>query len=226
VLGLDYLKNDRHLTDDTIKTFNLGFCEADGTIYTNYDLSSLALDSRFFGTALFPIFDLYDQLIGVSARKIQRKSNMDLKYINTVYSKTQHLFGLNVTWQECLKTRKVYVVEGNVDVMMCYQQGIKNVVGMLGSTLKLTQLCLLARFVDEIVFVPDGDDAGRKFLARMLDKDILKHDLEVKFSTVVLPEGYDPDKFLYEKRKNLFLGLENSLFLSLEQRLSDLGSNK
>lgn len=212
MLGFDYLKKERHLTEDTIKTFRLGYYDSIGNIYTNYDLTSVLsqLDQKFVNSVLFPIFDVYDNLIGISARKLNYNNSFDMKYVNTIYSKTQHLFGLNITWKDCLKQNKVYVVEGNIDVLMTYQSGIRNVVGMLGSVLKLTQLCLLSRFVKNVVLVPDGDKVGQKFLEKMNTIQLFKKypNLDLNFSVVTLPEGYDPDKFLYEKGKDAFLLLE------------------
>lgn len=212
--AFEYLRKERQLTDETIRTFHLGYCDQGLNIYgdTEFPGKNLELDYKFEGTVLFPIFNLYNDLIGVSARKLNYNSKVDLKYVNTVYPKTEHLYGLNITWPYCLKERKVYVVEGNVDTLMMYQHGIKNVVGMLGSTIRATQLCLLGRFVDEIIFVPDGDTAGEKLIEKLLKKGkglIDKYyNLEVGFSYVKLPPYFDPDKFLREKGQEQFFKLD------------------
>jgi DNA primase len=222
IAGLKYLKENRHLTDETIQTFQLGYCDANSTIYewSNFSQTGLTLsDPRFKNTALFPIFDLYGDLIAVSGRALS--ADVQPKYINTVYPKTNHLFGLNITWPECLKTKTVYVVEGNVDTMMMYQAGIKNVVGMLGSNLTAKQLCLLSRFAEKIVLVPDGDNAGEKFLEKIKAVIPKKYNnFDVKFSMIQLPKGYDPDKFLFENGKDALLNLEHELFPTLLQRLN------
>jgi len=229
--GIEYLKQVRHLTDDTIKTFHLGYCDSQGYVYadSDFDISHLKLDQRFYNTVWFPIFDLYDQLIGISARNLNYKSKdetpKEIKYINTIYSKAHHLFGLNFTKFDCLQARKVYVVEGNVDTLQLWQRGIRNVVGMLGSNLSLTQFCLLSRFVDEVVLVPDGDSAGHKFLQKMMsDRSVLKRyqNLGVSISVVELPDGYDPDKFLQEKSREEFLSLETRLYQTVQEKLQVL----
>ncbi len=212
--GFDYLKNKRKLSSDTIRAFHLAYCDAAGFIYadTQFPSKDLSLDPRFNNSVLFPICNLYSDLIGVSARKLDYDTKKDLKYVNTVYPKTDHLYGLNVTYERCFEKRQAYVVEGNVDTLMMYQAGLQNVVGMLGSNISITQLCLLSRFVDEVIFVPDGDEAGQKMLHKLEDlrKSILAKykNLELSFGAVRLPNGYDPDKYLQEHTKEDFLKLE------------------
>lgn len=212
--GFSYLKDSRHLTSEVIRTFHLAYCDPSGYIYadTNFPSKSLSLDPRFNNSVLFPICNLYNDLIGVSARKLDYETKKDLKYVNTVYSKTDHLYGLNVTYERCFEKREAYVVEGNVDTLMMYQAGLQNTVGMLGSNIAITQLCLLSRFVDKVIFVPDGDDAGQKMLAKLdnLKKSVLGKykNLELSFGAVRLPNGYDPDKFLQTYSKEDFLKLE------------------
>ena len=219
--GFEYLKNERKLTDETIQKFHLGYCDTIGSIYIDSEFSAdnLQLDPRFFDTALFPIFDLYNEVIGVSARTL---NNGPLKYVNTVYPKTQHLYGLNITKEDCLKENKVYVVEGNVDVIRLYQLGIKNVVGMLGSVLKDKQLTLLSRFVENIVVVPDGDEAGRKTLARIETNNTFREKLNINISTLKLPEGSDPDTFLLNNSKEEFYKLEKTNASSIKDKLKSL----
>lgn len=214
--GFKYLKTERQLSDETIRKFHLAYCDGKGNIYSDMDFpsKSLELDYKFYDTALFPICNLYGELVGVSGRKLNYKTNMDLKYVNTVYQKTDHLYGLSTTLMDCVRENRAYIVEGNVDTVMMYQHGIKNVVGMLGSTLSITQLAILSRFVDEIYLVPDGDTAGEKLIERVIGTDRKKGlvskfpQLALQFYQVKLPTFFDPDKFLREKGREEFLKLE------------------
>lgn len=211
--GIQYLLESRGLTEDTIRTFSLGYCDSFGITYVDADFTGVlpTLDKRFYESSVFPIQDLYGRVIGVSVRPLKQTPNSP-KYINTVYDKACHLYGLHVTWKECLAQKKVYVVEGNLDTLMMYQSGIRNVVGMLGSNFTPTQLCLLSRFVNEIVLVPDGDKAGINFFNRM-QKNLTKkfQNFDVQFKTISLPIGYDPDKFLRTYPKDDLLALEREL---------------
>ena len=223
--GIDYLTTHRYLTPDVMEKFRLCYCDEFGqvnskAVHSYIDFKMPSLEPRFRDSVLFPIFNLYNKVIGVSARSLN--PNNDIKYINTVYDKIKHLYGLNVTWRDCLKKRKVYIVEGNIDVIRMYQKGIKNVVGMLGSTLSLTQLIVLSRFVDEVVFVPDGDKAGTKFLERIVfgklgKKSLIEKNpnLNLTFLIIKLPEGSDPDTYLLDNKTEDLFKLEEPVSSNL-----------
>lgn len=215
VTGFEYLKNKRKLSDESIRTFHLGYCDPEGNLYvdTDFPSKSLELDPRKFGnTALFPICNLYGELVGVSARNLKKELNKnDLKYVNTVYQKTDHLYGLNIAWPYILKEKTAYVVEGNVDVIMLNQHGIKNTVGMLSSVMKLKQFCLLMRFAEHVVIIPDGDDAGSKIVDRIKEKILKGHRLDLKITVLNLPKSYDPDSYIQEHGKDSLLSLDKRL---------------
>lgn len=127
------------------------------------------------------------------------------KYIHSSYSKHRHLFGLNVTYKEILRTRKAFVVEGNFDLLTLYENGITNVVAMLGSKLSIEQLSLLIRFADEIVIASDGDKPGRD-CARKIISMLNANDID--YSQINLPEGSDPDSFVKKYGVQTFLDLK------------------
>lgn len=234
--GFEYLLNKRKLTKEAIKAFHLGYCDEKGYIYvdTKFPDQKLKLDWKFKNSVIFPICDVYNNLIGISARKLDFKTNKDLKYVNTVYPKTDHLYGFNTTWPECFKTRVAYVVEGNMDTIVMYQHGIRNVVGMLGSALKIKQVCLLSRYVDQIIIIPDGDTAGGNLVNRLTGQEIALvsgkkvalsekralikkyHNLDIDFSYIKLPKDYDPDKYLSEFGRDSFMRLPR---ISLNQSI-------
>lgn len=225
ISGLEYLKQQRGLSDADIEAFSLGYCDDLGKVFVAkawptydslLDVQSRLKDSRFRNTALFPIFNLYGDIVGVSGRKVVQGEN-DPKYVNTVYPKTQHLFGFNLTYLDCLNAKSAFVVEGNLDTVTMYKFGIKNVVGMLSSNISFPQFCLLSRFVDEVIFVPDGDAAGQRFLDRVQGKGYSKilsicKKLELKTSYISLPSGYDPDAFLKKFGKDEFMKLNKGEF--------------
>jgi DNA primase len=203
-----YLIEERKLTEDTINAFNLGYCSTNGEIYEGANFQGMLpiLDPRFYHSTLFPIADMHGTIVGVSARPL---GPTQTKYINTSYEKSDHLYGLNVTWKDCLLKQSVYVVEGNISLLIPWQHGIKNIVAMLGKTFSFKQICLLSRFVKKIVFVPDGDLSGQKLLEK-LQKTIPNqfYDADVEFTYLSLPDGKDPDDFIKVFGKDAFLKLE------------------
>src|SRR5690349_15755638 len=138
-----YLIESRGINEDTIRTFNLGYISKDGIPYIDAGFSSVlpAVNKQFFHSTIFPVFDLYGTCVALSVRPL---GPTQTKYINTVYEKSDHLYGLSVTWKECLKEQTVYVVEGNISLLQMHQAGIKNCVAMLGSKLSAKQVCLLS----------------------------------------------------------------------------------
>jgi DNA primase len=196
---MDYFKQ-RGLTDGTIKTFSLGYCDTSGYV-TIPEVSSF-IDRRFHHSALFPICNLYNVPVSVSARPLSTGS--PFKYVHTNYDKAHHMYGLNITWPDILKARKAFIVEGNFDLLTLHQHGITNAVAMLGSQFSPTQLCLLTRFCDEIVIATDGDEPGRKCAAKITK---LCQSRGIKSSILKLPSGTDPDNFVKTYGPEAFLKL-------------------
>jgi DNA primase len=193
----DYL-HSRGLSDATIQTFEIGVCDPSGKC-THPEYLPL-IDYRFHDTVLFPIKDLYNSTVAVASRSVDVK-----KYIHSSYSKHRHLFGLNITYKEILRTRKVFIVEGNFDLLTLYENGITNVVAMLGSKLSVEQLSLLVRFADEIIIATDGDKPGRDCAEKIVT---LLSDNNIDYSQINLPEGSDPDSFIRKNGPQAFLNLK------------------
>lgn len=202
----------RGLDDATINAFNLGYCTEKGKC-SSPEFQSL-VDYRFHDCVLFPIYDLYGNLIAVSSRSVTGKA-----YIHSVYSKKKHLYGLNVTHPYILEAKKVYIVEGNFDILTLYKNGIKNVVAMLGSKLSAEQLALLVRFADEVILVADGDKAGidcaQKFVA-------LAKENSVNHSVIKLPvvPKTDPDLLVKTKGAQALFELQPQNLLDRLQGIS------
>jgi DNA primase len=217
ISGFQYLIEKRHLTEETVRAFHLGYLSPKGDLYADPKCPELVKeltkkDFRFRDTVLFPIFDMYGDVIAVSARLMVPKEGHP-KYVNTIYEKASHLYGLHLAWPEILRSRKVYVVEGNVDVLQMHQHGLTNTVAMLGSNLSVKQVALLSRFADEIVLVPDGDEAGVKVLEKFRKLVPKRYsDTHLKFSYVPLPDQLDPDTYLSKCGMAELQKLERSLF--------------
>lgn len=193
---LDYLRF-RGLSNDTIRDFGIGTCDSSGHC-SNSEFTPL-VDFRFYDTVLFPIKNVYNELIAVASRSVDVK-----KYIHSKYTKSRHLFGLNVTYKEILRTRKVFIVEGNFDLLTLYEHGIRNAVAMLGSKLSLEQLSLLTRFAEEIIIATDGDKPGQECAGKIIQ---MCSSNNVKYSRLNLPAGSDPDSFIKNNGADAFLRL-------------------
>lgn len=211
-----YLIEERKLTEDTIRAFHLGYIAQDSEVYIYADFQDIlpTLPNTFRHSTMFPIFDLYGNVVSVSVRPLISKPNSP-KYINTSYEKADHLYGLHLNYKEILKTQKVYVVEGNLSMLTPWQHGLKNIVALLGSNISYTQLCLLSRFAKNVVFCPDADQAGTNFIEKLKKNTSSRfYDGDLKFSYIQLPPKQDPDNYFQEHSLQEFLNIpEQELFL-------------
>jgi len=194
----DYLKK-RRLSENTIRIFRLGYMPKDVN-------TPSGKRHEFAGRLIIPIFDQYGDLIALSSR--DWRDNAFMKFYHESYKKGHFLFGLNVSKQNIVKKKKVIVVEGEMDVMTVYGNGLRFVVGTLGSSLRLYQLALLARYCNEIFIVFDGDEAGLKakdnVLQRAKEND-LSNIYNIMIVPIVLPNENDPDKFIVDNGINEFI---------------------
>lgn len=89
---------------------------------------------------------------------------VEAKYINTpqtlIYDKSRILYGLDKAKVEIKKANQCVLVEGNVDAIMSYQAGIKNVVASSGTALTQEHLRILERYTNNLGFCFDEDQAG------------------------------------------------------------------
>ncbi|MFA7705715.1 MAG: DNA primase [Candidatus Omnitrophota bacterium] len=204
----DYLLN-RGVKLQTIKEFHLGLATSGWDGLINYlrskgisislmEKAGLILPKdaggyydRFRNRVIFPIFDVRSRVIGFGARVMDKTLP---KYINSpetpVYVKGKNLFGLNLSKDYIRENDFVVIVEGYLDFMIPYQEGLNNLVASQGTALTLEQIRLLKRYTHNVVMIYDGDTAGEIATLRSLDM-LIEEGIQVKI--VPLPKGLDPD---------------------------------
>lgn len=148
----------------------------------------------FFDRIIFPIFNHNSECVGFGGRALG--INAKPKYINTsetiVYKKSNTLYGLELAKKSIMETKKVFLVEGYMDVISCHKAGIENVVAPCGTAVTREQIQLLSRYADELIFLMDGDDAGKKGVIKGLNESV---NILVNKAVVILPENLDPDDY-------------------------------
>jgi len=216
-IALEYLKK-RGIEKDNITKFNLGFAPAGWDNLINYfskkkeshelvEKSGLIIKrknengyyDRFRNRIIFPIFDVSKQVLGFGGRVMDDSLP---KYLNSpetpVYNKSRSLYGLHIAKEHCRASETVYIVEGYFDLLALHQHGTLNSVATLGTSLTQEHVRILRGFVGKngrFVLVYDSDAAGIKAAERSIkvfDKGY------VNAQILVLPEGYDPDSYLFE----------------------------
>ncbi|GAI13531.1 unnamed protein product, partial [marine sediment metagenome] len=166
---------------------------------------------------MFPIFDLTGKVIAFGGRTLKDETP---KYINSpetmIYKKKKIVYAIDKAKEDIVKEDKVIVVEGYTDILALNQEEIKNCVASLGTALTIEQIRLLNRFTNNIITVFDADAAGEAATERSIDllKEYngnmeLYREHNVNISAVALPLGYDPAKFIMEKKDKNIINLIN-----------------
>ena len=155
---------------------------------------------RFRGRGLFTIRDAQARPVGMGGRLLPGvEINSPAKYINSpetpLFRKSHLLYGLDLAKEAFHKSKQktALVMEGYTDVIIAHQFGFNNAVAVLGVALGETHIRILKRFVDRIVLVLDGDEAGQKRANEVLELFIAQQaDLRI----LTLPDNLDPCDFL------------------------------
>ncbi len=159
---------------------------------------------RFRGRIMFPIFDLYGQVIGFGGRLFEQETTKkDLaKYLNIpntlLYNKSNVLYGLNLARVDVRKKDFCILVEGYTDVILSHQAGFKNTVAASGTSLTESQLRILKRYSQNLITAFDMDVAGDFATKRGID---LAQEAGFQIKVVVMPKGKDPADIISENPK-------------------------
>lgn len=213
-----YMKK-RGVADETVKEFRIGFAPQSwdfllkaltqrGFKPEEIEKAGLAIKSeqgdswydRFRSRIMFPITDANGRVVGFSGRIFQSESRIknqesrdEAKYVNTpqtlIYDKSRVLYGFDRAKQEIRAKNSVVVVEGQMDLIMSHQAGVKNAIAVSGTALTPDQLKTLRRLCDTIVSSFDTDAAGDSATRRSL---ALAAEFEFDRRIAVIPSGKDP----------------------------------
>lgn len=159
---------------------------------------------RFIDRITFPFHDLSGRIIGFTGRALE-SDDKTAKYLNspdtTLFNKSKILFGLYQAKQFILQQNKVYLVEGQFDVLGMVSTGYNNTVCGSGTAFSNDQAKLIKRFTDNVTLIYDGDKAGVKAAIRNIDI-LLANGFKVR--AALLPDGQDPDGYVRKVGKEKF----------------------
>jgi DNA primase len=147
---------------------------------------------RFRDRLMCPVANVSGDCVGFSGRLLG--DDAAAKYINSpetpIYKKSKLLFGLHLARDGMRERGRAVLVEGNFDVVSLHQAGFTETVAPLGTALTSDQASRLARVVDRVILLFDGDAAGRAATLKSL-QILLEAELDVRIASV--PPGTDPD---------------------------------
>ena len=158
---------------------------------------------RFRDRVIFPIIDIHQRVLGCGGRSLDDSLP---KYLNSpdtpVYHKRRTLYGLHLAKDACRQRGSAFVVEGYFDLLALHCHGIQNVVATLGTALTRQQVRIMKGYARQMILVFDSDEAGIKATERSLPL-FLEEKVEARI--LILPEGKDPDAYIFTVGADGFL---------------------
>lgn len=199
-----YLK-ERGIKPETAEEFELGASGGgweDLTLYlvnSGFDINDiaragLAIKSesrgtyfdRFRNRLIFPIYNHFGKVVGFSGRilpEFEEDERAGGKYVNSpetpIFSKSRLLYGFHKSKNKIREAKSVLLVEGQMDFLMAWQDGVRNAAAVSGTALTRDHLKILGRMAKRIILSFDNDEAGMIAGERAIDL-IGQEDLEAK----------------------------------------------
>ena len=200
----------RGFTDETIEKFDIGFCPrgADallalfGSNFISMEhVEAIGIMGEFenrkfcyFSNRLtFPIKNAMGKVVGFAGRDLTGKSKA--KYKNSkeskLFSKSNLLYGFDLARDEILKNKKSWLIleEGQIDVQLSYQVGLKNVCALQGTALTEAHIKMIKKLNVKVLIATDGDKAG---LSAAYKSAVLLSQNNIDGGVAIFEEGSDP----------------------------------
>ncbi|MDA2934530.1 DNA primase, partial [Acidobacteria bacterium AH-259-D05] len=216
--ALGYLSN-RQISAETVKQFSIGYAPPGQQLLEELQSQGFQVEEllacglvregdsgqfydRFRNRIMFPIRNLSGDTIAFGGRILGEGVP---KYLNspetTLYSKSNHLYPLQITRHEIRRRGLAILVEGYFDCIVPFQFGIRNVVASLGTSLTGNQVKVLGRYTRNVVTNYDPDSAGTAAAIRSIDL-FLEEGFHV--NVLQLPQGEDPDTFIRKEGPEIY----------------------
>ena len=219
-IAREYLIDERKLLENSWKSHIIGYCRTGFNIpdpvrfYGSTEKPDGKWDiSRYIqGKIIVPVLSEFGEVIAFATRSPTSEPGNSWWNLPSPFKKGNHLFLLDKARKTIFEKNKVYVVEGYMDALVLFQQGLRNVVGIMGTAFTLRKISLIARYCNNVCLCFDTDenesgDKGKKIAVAMLKK----YDFCEDISTIRLPLKIDPDIFVSKEGLDAFLNLEKNL---------------
>jgi len=155
---------------------------------------------RFRNQLMFPILDVRGNNIGFGARVLDDSLP---KYINSpltpIFDKSGSLYGINLAAAAIRQQNTAVIVEGYMDVITAHQNGFKNVVASMGTSVTEKQVSTLKKLSKNVALALDADAAGEEAMLRSVEYENI---LDAEVRVIIIPAGKDPDNVIKEDKDN------------------------
>ena len=204
-----YLRS-RNLSDETIKSFGLGYSRKfrddlykylkekgypDELLLKSGIISfkeETGIHDLFWNRVMFPIQDMNGKVIGFGGRVMGEGKP---KYVNSpetdVFQKSRNMYGLFIA----RKTKRDHFLlcEGYMDVIALHQAGYENALASLGTALTEGHCTLMKRFGKKVMICYDSDEAGQNAAKRAVP---MLRSAGIGCYVIDLSPYKDPDEFI------------------------------
>ena len=219
--GYTYMKR-RGISEEILNKFGIGYADEKwdslygflrGKGISEEKMLDLGLISKsngryfdkFRNRVIFPIINTGGKVIGFGGRII---GEGEPKYLNSqesnIFKKKYNLYGLNLAGGDVRKEDSIILVEGYMDVVSLYQNGVRNVSASLGTALTENQARLIKRYTKNVILSYDADNAGQSAAMRGLD---ILYKESCRARVLKVTEGKDPDEFIKKNGRKAFIRL-------------------
>ncbi len=227
VVAKDYLKK-RGVEVPTIREWRIGYAPAEWRTLHTYLIEKgftseeqlkvglvKSADKGYYDTfrsrIVFPISDSSGRIVAFSGR-IFPHDDEAAKYLNSpetiLFNKSAVLYGYDKAKFEIRKRGITVLVEGQMDLIMSHQIGVKNAIATSGTAFTENHAGAIKRFSETLVICYDGDSAGENAALRAAQVALGKG-LDVRITQ--LPEGKDPAELCVEDKEAYIKSLEKAL---------------
>ena len=156
---------------------------------------------RFRGRIMFPIHNHLGKVVGFTGRilpQLDTSKNPNIapggfvtaKYVNSpetpIFQKSKLLYGFWKSKEGIREAKAAFLVEGQMDFLMSWQSGVRNVIASSGTALTADHLRSVHRLADELILSFDNDAAGSDAAERAIDL-AEANDFSVKVAVIEVP---------------------------------------
>ena len=208
-MARNYLLGGRGLTEATIRDLGLGYCPREADVPGDTP-EHRKENSILKGRVIMPIREEFGSTLALAARHPSPSSK---GWWNQRFDKGNHIFLFDKSRRHAYDKDKIYLVEGYFDAIVLWQYGINNIGCLMGTSLGMRRIGLIARYCENVCVMFDtdppkkgkegsGQRAQRKAIGELSMSGIRG------ITKIDMPVGVDPDEYVVKHGAEALLGLE------------------